>query len=399
VDTSRAAALRFLSAMPLNFLRNPSRVRPAAATATLLVFAISLDAFGFLLVSRVPNFTLDTLMYLHMAQYGPGSVPAPYSFRVLVPFIAAHMHVPVAIGLKIIAGISLALSLWFAGLCAIRTGASTKGAAAGILVLFCSRTVLYQFHNPYLTDAPGLMILMAMMLVSLDSHAGIFGVLGASGLLVRESMVFMVPSMLFSRQWKRGIAVCAMCAAVFLGPRFLLGSTYSRYLHSGGMIQYNLGHPLRWAALVTLSWYMAWPLLPIGLALMPRKHVAAVAGTTLTLGLGCIASCMMAGDLERMCIVLAPVMGIGAAHVFDRLFRRQQGLALATLTIWVGELFAMCQYVGHPGTHMVAALAFSLPALVLLAYAIRSLWPEARTGIKDKVAMVREGAPSLFAQA
>ena len=295
MDTSRAAALRFLSAMPLNFLRNPSRVRPAAATATLLVFAISLDAFGFLLVSRVPNFTLDTLMYLHMAQYGPGSVPAPYSFRVLVPFIAAHMHVPVAIGLKIIAGISLALSLWFAGLCAIRTGASTKGAAAGILVLFCSRTVLYQFHNPYLTDAPGLMILMAMMLVSLDSHAGIFGVLGASGLLVRESMVFMVPSMLFSRQWKRGIAVCAMCAAVFLGPRFLLGSTYSRYLHSGGMIQYNLGHPLRWAALVTLSWYMAWPLLPIGLALMPRKHVAAVAGTTLTLGLGCIASCMMAG--------------------------------------------------------------------------------------------------------
>jgi hypothetical protein len=380
--------------MPTELTAGTAAGNRLMARIALLLLAISLVCFGFLLVRQVSNYTLDSLMYLRMAQ-SDSTVPVPYLFRVLVPALASHMHVPAAAGMKIISSVSLVITLWLVALCAMATGARVPGAAAAMIVIFCSRNFLYNFHNPFLTDAPALAVSMAMMLASLVEGSVVFALLGGIGILVRESTVFMVPSILFSRRWKRGILACAFCALVYILPRLILNSSFVAYLHTGRQIGSNLARPWHSVGVLLISWYMAWSLLPFGLLLAPRKHALKLWGTALALGAGWIASSAMATDLDRMSAILTPVIAIGAAHVFDRLFSRSIPLAAGLLAAFLAQLFVLCPDVGRQGTHLLPVIFLSVPAVALLAYSVLSLWPDLVRGYREMTVSVRQAMNPL----
>lgn len=209
--------------------------------ALLLGFAILLDLIGFCTLPARVNFSSNSAFYIEMVQRGNTSVEPPFRYRALVPFVARLLPLPADQVLAVMSHVSLGGCLFLAMLICRRIGLSIPACAFGATALFCSRAFTYNYVNPYMTDAVALLAMLAMVYSYIGQQDTAFSIAALVGVLAHEITVFLVPAELFSRRWKRGAAICATSAIVFLLTRFWLGTGYAGSLKQG--VLFCLGSP------------------------------------------------------------------------------------------------------------------------------------------------------------
>lgn len=95
----------------------------------------------------------DTLVYTDMIDGNIQGAREPFRYRVLVPLIARALPFSPTLGLKIIAYVSLFAAYVFAMSACKRLGLSLSASFFGLFALYTSVWHLYNYHNPFLSNA------------------------------------------------------------------------------------------------------------------------------------------------------------------------------------------------------------------------------------------------------
>ncbi len=345
----------------------------------LLAVAILLDVIGFCSITPHSNFSSNSAFYIEMAQNGANTVRPPFRYRALVPFVARHLPVPADQALVLITHVSLVGCLFLAMLICKRVGLSNSSCIFGAVAIFCSRAFIYNYVNPYMTDALALLAIFAMSYAYIEEREAAFGVAAVVGVLAHEIAVFLVPAIVFSRRWKGGLAVCLAPVAVLVFTRFWLGAGYAGSLKKEFLfVSVHIYHPVDWLKAVVLTWYLLWPLATMGIAMLPRKRFPLLVCSVLLTG-GALFLSSFVLDTERTYSILDPVIAVGAATVFDVLWKRGRTKALGLLTFPLAGIASAEAYMTGSRDLKVLAVC-SVPALVYGVYILKTCFSEMREG-------------------
>jgi hypothetical protein len=346
---------------------------------------------GFLTVPARINFSSNSAFYIEMTQHGPSSVVSPFRYRLLVPFLARLLPLPADRALLAISHVSLVGCLFLAMLISRRVGLSIPACVFGATAMFCSRASVYNYVNPYMTDGVALLAIFVMGYSYLGEQDAAFGVAALVGLMSHEITVLLIPAVLFSRRWKRGVVICAASAFVLLLTRFWLGTGYAGNLKKEFLFaSVHLSHPLEWLEAVVLSWYLLWPLFVMGITMLPAKGFPLlVCSGLLTVGAVFLSSFVL--DTERTYSILAPLMAIGAANVFEILWEDHRAKAIGLLTVVLAQIAAAEAYrTGHRNLPLLALC--SVPAIICIAYTFMICRRRVREGLRMHASAIRQFA-------
>ena len=168
----------------------------SARIALFVVVAAILVAIGHSFVlQRVPDATTeyltirgDTLHYVSMIERGLDSAPVPFKHRILIPLLAQLIPLSPIDSLRLISYLSL-FALYVVVLAtSTRLGISAPASIAGLAIVYSSTWHLYSgYHNPFLTDAPALLLLALAIRLLLDNRLALFCLVSVLGVLSRES--------------------------------------------------------------------------------------------------------------------------------------------------------------------------------------------------------------------
>jgi len=261
--------------------------------------------FAFATLAPRQSLTPDNVAYVAMASGNPAQ--APFCFRILVPFVAGLLPLPPLAALRLITCVCMA-GVYLCGvyLCDIE-GVNVAASLSALLILYCSRPNLFNYYNPYLTDAAGWLIIFVLCIAFVRGWHAWFIAVATIGALVRESALFPCASWLLNQRTRRLVALLLIPAVTFLLPRFLVHAQqgYADYLISGATARTSFSMKQVLYG-IFMSWGGLWILGCYGITRCSKELKA----ITAALACGAFAGSIVttAGDYERMLGVLAPVM-------------------------------------------------------------------------------------------
>ncbi|MGB8656369.1 MAG: hypothetical protein WCE90_01120 [Candidatus Zixiibacteriota bacterium] len=304
----------------------------------------------------------DTYAYVSMILGNGNNVSSPFKFRILVPFLASLLPFSPIDSLRFISYISLFFCYIFILLTCAKLGLSTNHSAIGLLAVWASTWHLYNYHNPFLTDTFGLLMLCVMIFALFNDSFFVFLTAAVLGVLARESTIFLVPVWLVKKEWKRSILLMAMTIIALLIPRHFLASatdpTLVSIFDSIGILQ----QPLAFAKGVFSSWGFIWFLSIIGIWYLPTDKFALVAVAYVSLLGGAIFTSLVATDTGRMFSILTPVIAITSSQLYAELINRNRVMAFT----FVG-LVILQALVSRPNVIFgIGSWVFGLTGIVLL---------------------------------
>jgi hypothetical protein len=99
-------------------------------------------------------------------------------------------------------------------------------------------------------------------------------------------------------------------------------------------------------------------------------------------------------DTERCFVILAPVVAVGAAVVFDRLWKEHHAWAFGLLTVPLAEFASAQAY--RTGSKDLRLLVFcSVPAVICVAYAFWACIAQMREGLHMHAAAIRKSVAEI----
>src|SRR5664279_5639366 len=152
-----------------------ARRLPARDALLLLGVAVLLGIIGFLTVHHRADFSSNSAFYLAMAEHGTNSVPPPFRYRALVPFVARLLPMTADHAFVLISNVSLVGCLFLAMLISSEVGLSIPASLFGAIAVFSSRAITYNYLNPYMTDGVELLALFIMIYAYLREKSAAFG--------------------------------------------------------------------------------------------------------------------------------------------------------------------------------------------------------------------------------
>src|SRR5690606_11934020 len=155
-----------------------------------------------------------------------------------------------------------------------RLGFTPLDTIVGILGVSLSASMLYTFHNPYLTDMFGLAAVVAALVALLARKPLVFAAIVTLGSAGREVVVFIAPAYLLAlwctrdrrrhETWgKLGLALALPVAAILV-PRLLPvfgDSGLARYgdFYATTLLQWEpLRRPAEFLLMLGLGWHWLW---------------------------------------------------------------------------------------------------------------------------------------------
>jgi hypothetical protein len=370
-----------------------NRLTPQIALLFLGI-ALLFDLIGFCIVPARTDYSSNSAFYIQMAQHGTGSVEPPFRYRALVPSLARLLPLPADQGLLAISHVSLIGCLFLAMLICRRVGLSVPACIFGAAALFCSRAFVYNYVNPYMTDAVALLAMFVMVYSYIGEQPAAFVIAAFVGILAHEITVFLVPAALFTRRWKRGLAICLVSAFVLVLTRFWLGGGYAGNLkREFHFFSYHVSHPAELIRGAVLTWYALWPLFVMGIIMLPAKRFRLLVCSLLLTG-GAVFLSSFVLDTERTYSILAPVVAVGAAVVFERLWQRSYARALGLLIVVLAEIASTQAYRTGAGNLRLLAVC-TIPAILYLAYAFVVCLSQMREGLRRHATEIRQFAAGV----
>lgn len=334
----------------------------------------------------------DAQLYVDLVRGGI-DVEAPFRYRVVVPLLARALPLAPERALALISWLSLAACYALLLLLARRLKIGAGAAALGILLATFTGTHLYNYQNPFITDAAGLWTTSLCLYALLCRRFALFAFASALGIGVREASVFAAPTWIATRQWWRTAASLALTLAVWLGLRALVGP--SRMTLDEGPFAIFPARPLPallWDA--ACAWHALWLLAPLGLWWLrgeaptlaaeqdaPRAWLALFGVSLLA---GAVFTSLLATDTTRMFQPLFPLVALGTGRFLELAWRVSRGLSalvcgacLASSWVWQPVRF-MTLAPKDPIYRPAQAIAFTLLALTGSWAALRVWRSQAR---------------------
>lgn len=332
----------------------------------LLLFAADSFVLQRTLVNTTVDSTIrgDTNTYVSMIK--GNSAPSPFKFRILVPFIAGLLPFSPTDSLKFISYLSLFSCYLFILLTCTKLGLNISNSVVGLLSVWASTWHLYNYHNPFLTDAFGLLMLCVMLFALTNYDFLVFLAAALLGVLARETVVFLVPVWLVTKEWRRSISLIAIFVIVLLIPRLLLVSETDPTLVStfGSIGIRKLQQPLVFGKEVFLSWGFVWFLSMIGVWYLPKDKFALIAVAYISLFGGAVFTSLIATDTGRMFSILTPILAITSAQLYSELINNKSRLmALAFVGLVILQTFVSLPNVIFGAGSWV----FDSPRIILLS--------------------------------
>lgn len=269
----------------------------------------------------------DTLAYVHMIEGEPDQATAPYTHRLLIPFIASLLPVQPHVALGIISYLSLFGVYWVVLITGRFLRTPLLSRFLGLLIIWACSTHLYNYNNPFLVDAPALLALSLMMLALVRRSFVLFFCAALTGLLIRETILFLLPGWVV-HNWKQGLLVLVCGVTLYLAVILLTpsgsmssgaGFTSPDALQEAGIT--HLAQPLSYGRNLFTTWEEIWLLAPLGLLLVNSKQFPVLLVSLLLLLGGGIVSTLIATDVWRMLAITIPLFALLMGRVADALVR------------------------------------------------------------------------------
>lgn len=293
------------------------------------IFALSLlfltIGHGFVLQRTATNLSEtmaiggDTNYYLSMINGNWVTTPSPFKFRIFVPILARLLPYSPTDSLRLISYVSLFLCYVLILLTCKNIGLNRKCSVIGFLAVWASTWHLYYYNNPFLTDAFALLMLCVMIYSYFSNKYFIFLAAAVLGVLTREPTIFLVPSWIIKKEWRRTIFLIVISIIVLLVPRYFLSSatdpTLVAVFYRVGVLQ----HPLTFARNVFLAWGFMWFLPIIGILHLSKDEFVNIIMIYFILLCGAIFTSLIAVDTGRMFSILFPIHIIASANFYAKL--------------------------------------------------------------------------------
>lgn len=319
-----------------------ARLPMAAVAAIAFVVAVVFIAFNVATVPRNnpdPAIGGDASQYIAMTHGELDSIPLPFRFRVLVPFMASLLPFSAGHALMAITYISLCALFVVLACVAYRLTHDLAASLTGVFVVLSSRWLLYNFQNPYLTDSFTLAAISVSLAALVLGWRSAFWPAVVLGTLARETALPFSVAWAATRQWRATAVMAGVSFAAYLVPRLVIDSDVSTwdFLWTAIRRYGAIADPANFAAQAVFSWGYIFAFAGLGLALLPATHRPTLVVAFVVLLLTAIASSLVAVDFGRMFEVLAPVFAVAVARALQVL-RRTSGsadLVVAALLVLV----------------------------------------------------------------
>ena len=369
-----------------------------------ILFALFLVMLGDLVVlERTPHapredFRIrgDTHYYTAMIEGDFTDAPPPFRYRVLVPFLGNLLPFSPLRDLKALSYGSLFLFYLLVLFLCRKTGGNYFSLFMAMCAVYATRVHLYNYHNPFLVDAFGLLSLSILMAALLTGAFFTFCLFTVMGILARESTLFFVPTWLGAHKWKKGVIVIVLALVAFMIPRILLfpspevQSSILKNFH-----QVDRLHDLSpFFKSIILTWDYIWLLSILGVILLPPKYFRPVALSYILLFIGALLSCFFATDVRRMFAILSPVMILGCSRLFRLLGQKSAFTAVLFLMIFSTRLLTVIPNLINPDINeipgaRVLSRSLVLAGFVLVVFSVYLLRSQLKVEIRGKIGLFK----------
>lgn len=254
----------------------------------------------------------DSRHYIKMIENEISTASPPFKYRVLVPYLAKHLPYSPIESLRTITYLSLFLFYISVLITCLRLNISLIASISGLIILFMSPLHLYNYHNPFLTDAFGLAAISIMIYGFVRKSIIIFAIATIIGLLGRYSCIFLVPVWVLKDRFQ-GIVIIIISFLLLLyirmEPQF--GNVVVDYL------QWNrISDILNMVKDILWSWRHVWILMLLGICLFPKKKFKEFGIIFCLLFIGALLTSLIATDIQRLFNVLSPIVVLSSANFF-----------------------------------------------------------------------------------
>lgn len=313
-------------------------------TFYFFLIPLILLAFGELFVSqrtsenpvRYLQIRGDTGSYVEMIKGDFMKAAVPKRHRVLVPLLARLVPLSPTGSLKFITYFSLWVVYTMVLLTCRSIGINDLASVCGLLVVYCSGNNLYNFHNPYLVDAFGLMVLSVMFYAFLWQKFSLFFAVSVVGVLGREVSLFLAPVWVLLKR-REGMIVLVSTFLAFLVLRILIpGERFTEHFLQNIHHLFSLSLLFKIASTAGLSWSFVWLLAAIGFILIPESLFRPLFQSTIFLFMGAVALSLFTAigsvnDTLRYFGLLFPVFGVLIANLVEVMMAKRYSNVLIVI--------------------------------------------------------------------
>lgn len=312
-----------------------ARLRTTGVAAAVGLLFIATNVALIRRINPDPAIGGDASQYLALTRGDLDAVVTPFRFRVLVPFLASLLPVSPGHAFMVITYGSLLVLFVVLVLTAYRLCGDLLASLVATLVVFASRWFLYNFENPYLTDAFGLAATGVALAALIGSSTTLFVSSLVTGILARETLLPLSLAWTVTRRWRAAVLIVLVALLAYLAPRILVPQDVSllEYFRTAISEHGPIAHPADFGAQVVFSWGYIAVLAAPGFLLIPRPHRSRVAFAAGLLACAALVSCLVAIDFGRMFEALGPVLALAGAAVLGELRARSPRAGAAILAL------------------------------------------------------------------
>jgi hypothetical protein len=313
----------------------------------------------------------DTNHYVSMISGNITGQEGHFKHRLLVPLLARSLPYSPTESLRVISYVSLFFCYLFILLTCAEMKLPPAAAITGVFSVFASTGHLYNYHNPYLTDAFSLMCISLMMYALVRNSFILFCCTAVIAVLAREQLLIMLPAALFVwRDLRRTAVLIASVLLALIIPRYLLPTdVVTRQLLSAVLAGISLRGLANLGSSVIDTWGITWLIALPGLFYLFRERFyAVVISSTLLLSTALLTS-FVATDTIRMFSVLAPLFGVSAAFFVAQAarFERRFLLVCWTLLLIQGLTAIPNRFTGEVNSIFMTILSLKIVSILLAA--------------------------------
>ena len=275
----------------------------------------------------------DALEYKSMIEGDFDSIHSPLKYRILVPFLASLLPFTPLESLRIISYVSLFVFYIMNILICIKLGMNKGSTLLALVCTFATLSHLYNYHNPFLTDAFGLLVISFLIYAYIIESFPTFIIVCIVGLFARETTIFLATIWL-TKDFKKGMILIVICLLLIIIPRISLITGSGDVSMTSLFVSIGIAKLKSFlSTLINIfdTFGFLWLILFIGLGLIGMKKNKDIIVISIALFVGAIITSSIATDTVRMFSILFPVVCVATAKFISVLFQKKDWLGITLL--------------------------------------------------------------------